>query len=213
MEWIRERWPSLAIYIIYAVGLTGFLIPACRDLFAPMSWASLLFSFILLLYCHKEHTRRSWTSFLLIAAGGYFLEVIGVKTGLLFGEYSYGSSLGVKVLDTPLMIGVNWIMLVYLSSMIARRIFENPWLITGLAALLMTGLDVLIEPFAIRFDLWSWEAVHVPVQNYLMWFIISFLMNYIFLKMNPETENFLVRPLAVSMVLFFLLIDVLVIWL
>ena len=32
---------------------------------------------------------------------GFVIEVIGVKTGYVFGSYSYGDSLGFKILEVP----------------------------------------------------------------------------------------------------------------
>ena len=39
---------------------------------------------------------------------GFGVEVIGVETGLLFGDYEYGSGLGPKVLKVPMLMGVLW---------------------------------------------------------------------------------------------------------
>jgi putative membrane protein len=47
----------------------------------------------------------------LIAVAGFFIEAIGVNTGLIFGNYVYKTTLGWKFLETPLIIGVNWILL------------------------------------------------------------------------------------------------------
>ena len=42
---------------------------------------------------------------------GFLVEVIGVNYGIIFGNYTYGKVLGFKVLNVPLMIGVNWFFL------------------------------------------------------------------------------------------------------
>ena len=39
-------------------------------------------------------------------------EAIGVNTGLLFGTYEYGANLGFKIFGVPLIIGVNWTVLI-----------------------------------------------------------------------------------------------------
>jgi putative membrane protein len=44
---------------------------------------------------------------LIIAVAGFFIEAIGVNTGLIFGNYVYKTTLGWKFLETPLIIGVN----------------------------------------------------------------------------------------------------------
>jgi putative membrane protein len=50
------------------------------------------------------------------------LEVVGVKTGLIFGEYKYGSTLGIKLFEVPLIIGFNWVFVILGSISISRLI-------------------------------------------------------------------------------------------
>lgn len=108
---------------------------------------------------------------------GYIVEVTGVATGVLFGEYSYGAPLGWKLFDVPLMIGVNWFLLSFASLGIAGRLFENKMLKVIVSATLMVLLDILIEPVAINLDFWTWAEVEVPLQNYLMWFFAALVIN------------------------------------
>jgi putative membrane protein len=44
---------------------------------------------------------------------GFFSETVGVKTGLIFGEYSYGKALGFQWMQVPLLIGLNWFIIIY----------------------------------------------------------------------------------------------------
>ena len=37
---------------------------------------------------------------------GMLSEIIGVKYGFIFGEYSYGNALGIKFMGVPLIIGI-----------------------------------------------------------------------------------------------------------
>jgi putative membrane protein len=39
----------------------------------------------------------------------------------------------------------------------------------------MTAMDILIEPVAIELNYWHWDAVAVPIENYLAWFVLSAL--------------------------------------
>ncbi|MBK7882949.1 MAG: carotenoid biosynthesis protein [Chitinophagaceae bacterium] len=52
-------------------------------------------------------------SFLLICVCiGIAVEIIGVKTGFLFGNYSYGIVLGPKIQSVPILIGINWFIII-----------------------------------------------------------------------------------------------------
>ncbi len=97
--------------------------PITRDLFIVLTPAILLLSFALLLNFHTPVLDAKTTIvFISIFLISYFVEVAGVRTGLIFGPYSYGRGLGLKLLDTPLLIGLNWVLLVYCTAAIFEKI-------------------------------------------------------------------------------------------
>ena len=52
-------------------------------------------------------------------------EILGVNYGLIFGDYIYLDNLGYKVFGVPVIIGVNWIILTYISGSFSNYIFQN----------------------------------------------------------------------------------------
>ncbi|MBC7914292.1 MAG: carotenoid biosynthesis protein, partial [Pyrinomonadaceae bacterium] len=56
-------------------------------------------------------------------------------------------------------------------------------------AFLIAILDFLIEPVAIRFDFWNWTDLDVPFQNYVAWFVFSFIMLRLFFLMRFQKIN------------------------
>lgn len=90
--------------------------------------------------------------FAIIAASGYLIELIGIITGLIFGEYAYGSGLGLKLFDVPLIIGLNWAILVFATAALTQQFLWPTWLKATLAATLMVAYDFFLEPVAINFD-------------------------------------------------------------
>ena len=120
---------------------------------------------------------KYWWVFVMSYLGGLLIEIIGVNTGWPFGIYTYGPVLGPKFMETPLMIGVNWLMLLYATNAIVKPL-SSKWILRSImAGALMTLLDFLIEPVAIKLDFWTWSAEEVPIANYLSWFIISVLLS------------------------------------
>jgi putative membrane protein len=206
---IQSKNPVPVILVYYTVGLAGLLIPATRGLFTQLIPFSLLFSVALLLLYHTSYGWHFWLTFLLVFLGGYLVEVVGVRTGLLFGAYTYGENLGWKVFHTPLLIGINWTMLVYCSSYIAGKYVEPLYFRSIVAASLMVVYDFALEPAAIRLDMWSWEGGAVPLQNYLTWFLLAFALNYLAgRRAFTRGENKVAAPLFLIQMVFFLLLDV-----
>ena len=134
---------------------------------------------------------------------GFSVEGIGVATGALFGNYSYGSTFGFKLFETPLMIGVNWLFLALSTYGIVQYFTKKAlWLIL-LPPVLMTSLDYLVEPVAMKLDFWSWENDSIPLQNYAMWFLTSLFIHSIIYLFKPKINTKISIVVFSVQVLFF----------
>ena len=198
--------PYLAIF--YSVGVAGLIIPQTRDLFLFLVPLNLLMNLALLFIYHgKIDVRFAWKAALIFIAG-ILVEVAGVNTGLIFGSYSYGPTLGPKIFHTPVMIGVNWLMLVYASLVITSRFIESRYFRVLIAAVLMVVYDFALEPSAIDMNMWDWGGA-VPMQNYIAWLVISFLL-ILFADRTRliNKENKIAAPLFFIQLGFFILLDI-----
>jgi putative membrane protein len=149
----------------------------------------------------KQANWKFYGSLLLIAFIGFFLEVIGVKTELIFGSYHYGYALGFKALSVPLLIGVNWAILLYCTAQFS--LIKNQILNALFGAFLMVALDFFIEQNAARFDFWYWKNNIIPLQNYTAWFIISFVLNLAFQNRLGQKSNLTAKAFYVIEIIFF----------
>jgi putative membrane protein len=198
----RFTWVIATYILVYTVGFIG-LNSGWSDLFIDLTPVNLLFTATLLFMFHGKWDRNFVFLFLLIPIAGFFLEVIGTTTGIIFGQYWYGETLGIKFLHTPLMIGVNWLILIYSVGQIAARI-KAPILVKSLlGGLLMVLIDFAIEPIAMRYDFWQWENGKVPVQNYLAWFVISLFLLLAYFALAKDQKNRMAPWVYVVLLLFF----------
>ena len=69
------------------------------------------FGIIVLFEVYRNKKFISWLVITYLAT--LLLEIIGAKTGLIFGSYSYGDVLGPKFFDLPLIIGLNWVIVIW----------------------------------------------------------------------------------------------------
>jgi putative membrane protein len=204
--------PRVAIFILsvlYAVGIVGILIPI-HPQFILLTPANLLISVTLALYFHESWKPITYWFIGVAYVVGFSAEVFGVQTGILFGDYQYGPVLGWKVWDTPLMIGVNWVMLGYSAGIVANHIIgDKHWLFRGLlAAILMVALDVLIEPVAIAYNFWSWDLTEVPLQNYVGWFLVALPIECFFAYGHAGQRNKVAVALFILQVIFFSVLNI-----
>ncbi|MBN1350930.1 carotenoid biosynthesis protein [candidate division KSB1 bacterium] len=119
----------------------------------------------------------------------FLVELLGVKTGKIFGHYAYGDTLSPKLLDVPIAIGFAWLVMLLSSIAIVNKVRfcgvgEHRVLCSGLISLLMVLFDSVMEPAAVKLGYWHWEQNAIPIQNYIVWFVISFIFSFAALKLN-----------------------------
>ncbi len=123
----------------------------------------------------------------------FIMEALGVATGAIFGEYAYGPTMWFQWLGVPFVIALNWCVLTLACNEVIIRLFSRKTeteagqsniayrishiAYPALAGVLTAGYDILIEPVAISLDYWQWAAGDIPLQNYLAWAAIAFLIS------------------------------------
>ena len=194
----------LLIIIFYGVGLAGFLHPATKPMFMKIIPLALLLSFGLLMYFHAvKITMRELLVFSAILVISFFIEVVGVNTGIIFGHYNYGDGLGIKLFHTPIIIGLNWLFLTYTVASIVESI-QLPKGIKLIAAPgLMLMYDILMEQVAPSLDMWNWANSTIPMQNYLAWYFISLGLIALLKIFRIDTRNPLSFTLFACQLIFF----------
>jgi putative membrane protein len=153
------------------------------------------------------------------AVTGFVAEWIGVHTGALFGSYHYGNALGPAWAGVPLLIGLNWFVVIYCSGSImnqvqqwmARRLTSEeamPPRLAGLSlvldgALLAVLFDWVMEPVAMQLGFWEWKNGTVPAYNYLCWLVISMALLFVFRRFSFQRSNHFAVHLFIIELLFF----------
>lgn len=204
MKHLPPIYAALFLIFFYLVGIVGFLLPATHSLFSSLTPFALLLSAGFLIWFHKPgFNAKTFYIFSLIFVISFFAEMAGVKTGLLFGDYTYGNGLGVKIMGTPLIIGLNWLMLVYCTKVISDRLSPNRFIRLFSAPLMMVGYDLILEQAAPGLDMWYWAEGTVPIQNYLAWFLLAFLFHLLLRKADLDFKNPLALPVFFIQFLFF----------
>jgi putative membrane protein len=213
---------ATAIAILFHV--IGFLgIAVFKNNFIIQSTAfNLLLMFALLIWTQRDKNYFFWLFLLITITVGITVEIIGVNTKLLFGAYSYGNVLGFKVKNVPLIIGVNWFVIIYccgitintlLVKAIAKVAVETatpPMRLKAVSviidgATLAVFFDWLMEPVAVQLGYWKWNGA-IPFYNYLCWFMVSIVLLTAFHLLKFNKQNKFAVHLLMIQVLFFLLL-------
>lgn len=179
-----KRKELLAIFVLvifYAVGFYGLVFSNHQALFLSLVPFNLLLTNFILFFFHQDFSLPFWVFALLVFSVGFLAEVIGIHTALLFGHYTYGSALGWQLFRVPLIIGLNWLMLVYTAGHTVNYFQRFPWWVRAtMGATLMVALDYFIEPVAVHLDFWSWQANVIPLSNFVGWFLVALVLQFYF---------------------------------
>jgi uncharacterized membrane protein len=203
----RIKETKIFFVIFYAVGIAGLLFPFSFPLFVKLIPLALLLSFTGLAVFHPDKTViKPLVIFLIIFILGFIFEAIGVNTGLIFGEYKYGDSLGPKIFLTPVIIGLNWLFLVYTTASVFEKFNMHPFLKIVFASLAMLLYDLVLEQLAPIIDMWYWIDDIVPLKNYFAWFVIAFLFHSLLKVAQIKIQNKLALLILLCQFLFFLIL-------
>lgn len=207
-ENIKRGIAITVIILFHLVGLVGLSLPQSRPLFLQLVPYHLLLMAIVVIFTHQPLNKQFLLFFVLIFALGFMAEWTGIHKGWLFGNYTYGDTLGIKLNGIPLIIGVNWFLLVYSAGVLIQQTrLKNIWLRIVTGAITLVLLDILIEPVAIRFNYWHWDNNIIPVKNYLCWLLLSGILLFVFEKFGFKKQSMVgVVLLAAQFVFFALLI-------
>lgn len=178
---------TAVLLILHTVGFFG-LTSNNPEFFQKLTPVNLSVTLILLVWNQTDKNLLWYIYAFGIYLSGFFIEVIGVTTGAVFGSYEYGDALGPQWKGTPFLIGVNWLILVISSGAVAEYFFKSKIIKALIAATLMVLLDSFIEPLAGDLNFWYWPDDLIPVQNYIAWWLIALVMHIVY-QYLPVTRN------------------------
>jgi putative membrane protein len=138
---------------------------------------------------------------------GNFSENFSIVTGFPFGHYYFVELMGPKLFQVPVLLGLAYIGMSYVSWTLARAIVGNPHApVAGLriivASFIMVAWDLAQDPvWATVLHGWVWREggawFGVPVSNYLGWFGTVFTIYLLFaLYLRRRAESFIAAPPA-----------------
>jgi len=211
MDWrvihISLKEAKKSLISLYVVGVIGMLLPWTFPIFKVLIPYFLLLCFFILALFHKYRLdAQTFIYFLFVCIAGYVAEVYGVATGQLFGHYTYGHNLGFTLFNTPLLIGINWLFLVYTSAALTEKRKIPVVLKVLIPSLAMVLYDLVTEQMAPIMGMWSFNDSTIPLQNYLAWFGLAVFFHTMLQLMRIRVNNPLSIILLGLQFLFFVIL-------
>lgn len=178
------------LIIMYFVGVVGHSIPTALALMKVLTPFTLLLTGGVVFYAIFNEAGKTFIIWYLVTyLSTLIVEIIGVKTGVVFGEYTYGNVLGLKLLETPLIIGLNWVFVIAGAYSLSSKIFNTTGSKVLMTGLLAVAFDVILEPVAINLGYWNWEGGYIPMQNFVAWFVLAMIFGFLAEKMKLTIKS------------------------
>ncbi len=182
------------VWLFHTSAVMGCAMGYC-DWFTTKTPLNLLLISLLVIL---DHSPQKPLILLIPFVMGMTAEWIGVHTGWLFGDYAYGNNLGWKCWEVPLLIGMNWLIMIYAGNALTSLTRWSRTLRAMCTALAVTGLDVLMEQVAPQLDFWRFNDGIVPLTNYGGWMIVSFIAAWLYSGNENDT-----RPTSLGVHIYF----------
>ena len=130
----------------------------------------------------------------LVVAGA--TEILGVHTGVPFGNYSYGRGLGPDIAGVPLVIPAAWAMTAYPALLVARHLTlrHGPAATALVGGWALASWDVFLDPQMAEEGYWRWTdpspalpgSPDVPLTNYAGWLIVAIALMALLDRLTPR---------------------------
>ena len=217
----RYRGWLWALLVIYALARAAQLIPDRIPMVAVVSLHVLPPLAFALVHGAIVYRRRGILTFVLLCLViGNALENLSVVSGFPFGHYHFTGVMGPKIFAVPILLGLAYIGMGYISWIVAR-------LILGDAAGPLTGSRILTRPLAAAFVMvawdfsmdavwsnlvrgWTWQEggayFGVPVSNFMGWYLTVYLIYQsfaLYLRRRPAGPGLLPPGFWRTAVLFY----------
>ncbi|NYD21056.1 carotenoid biosynthesis protein [Kineococcus aurantiacus] len=148
---------------------------------------------------------RSALGTLAVAGGlGLVAEAVGTRTGRPFGRYRYAGTLGLQVLDVPVVVPLAWTMVAHPSVRLGRHLSRG---LTGrtrdvaavaAAAWTLASWDLFLDPQMTAAGHWSFARPHphlpgvpgIPLSNYGGWLLTALaICSALHLTLPPDRDE------------------------
>jgi bisanhydrobacterioruberin hydratase len=206
----KESFFTFLIILFFLVGLVFHIIPFTQKyVLAITDITMLLTNSIVLFFVYRDQENNKlfyWSIITFILT--FLTELMGVRTGSIFGTYHYGETMFIQLYSVPIVIGMNWVILMLGSYSIALMTKSRAVFIPLLSSLLIVGFDFLMEEVAMKLDYWQWAGKTIPLQNYIAWFFISLIFSSVLVLYKVKVDSRILKVYFLIQLIFFIVLRI-----
>jgi putative membrane protein len=175
-------------------------------------WASIVMMLGIAAISYRAVIRDAgmqWVMFLILSgllALGF--EYVWIQYCMPYGCFQYGDVLGAKIFQTvPWTVFVGWTPLIIGVYAILRHYIQNRWWIILIGAIILTLIDMVLDPGAVLLGFWLFDAggwyYNVPWSNFAGWLVSGSVGMWLATLLLHKTKTSLSRTYSAGLTLSF----------
>ncbi|WP_410651472.1 carotenoid biosynthesis protein [Amycolatopsis sp. cmx-4-54] len=145
----------------------------------------------------RAGARAAATLVMVAGGGGLLAEVVGLHTGLPFGQYQYTELLGWRIAGVPVLIPLAWLMMAWPAFLVGRTLARKPVFVVALAAAALAVWDVFLDPQMVDEGYWTWASPRpslpgvdgIPLTNFAGWLLVAIIVQAALYRLVPLAEE------------------------
>jgi|TARA_B110000444_G_scaffold258450_1_gene299438 putative membrane protein len=199
---MKEKIIIAVLAIWHLVGIIGFHSDFFY-LFSILTPLNMMLSFWVL-YVTSKKSEKLKAILLLTYFIGLAVEVIGINTGIPFGTYVYLEGLGPKIMDTPWVMGLNWVVVSWAAVQSASYFSTQSKLYKwAISIVIMLIIDLVMEPVAPDLRMWIFAGSGPGLMNYLGWALTSAVIQILLVREVDNHKNHTALAIILLQIIFF----------
>jgi putative membrane protein len=199
---MKEKIIIAVLAIWHLVGIIGFHSDFFY-LFSILTPLNMMLSFWVL-YVTSKKSEKLKAILLLTYFIGLAVEVIGINTGIPFGTYVYLEGLGPKIMDTPWVMGLNWVVVSWAAVQSASYFStQSKFYKWAISIVIMLIIDLVMEPVAPDLRMWIFAGSGPGLMNYLGWALTSAVIQILLVREVDNHKNHTALAIILLQIIFF----------
>lgn len=195
----------IVLMLIYMTSLVGFITPHQQAWYLFYTPFFILLNALFLILYHPQKGKDLLQYMGLSMGIGFLVELVALQIGNLYGQYTFGSSLGPTALGVPFIMPIYWFMLAYSSACLAAKVpTQNNWLVQSIGTILMISLTFAIQQVAQSLQFWTLEGNSSIAFVFGFYVLVSFGLQYLFSRLKLDVSNPMALYVYGGLLLFFL---------
>jgi putative membrane protein len=202
----------IRIISILTFGLVGGFFVARFGIMPGTEWASIVMMLGIAAISYRAVVRDigiQWIIFLILSGLlALVFEYVWIQHCIPYGCFQYGDVLGAKIFQTvPWTVFVGWTPLIIGVYAILRHSIQNRWRIILIGAIILTLIDMVLDPGAVLLGFWSFDAggwyYNVPWSNFAGWLVSGSVGMFLATQFLEKTKTSFSRTYSAWLTLSF----------